>query len=39
MGWDGEQELFEYICQDNNLATDLLVGSQENVTRQREIVP
>ena len=39
MGWDGEQELFEYICQDNNLATDLLVGSQENVSRQREIVP
>ena len=39
MGWDGEQELFEYICQDNTLATDLLVGSQEKVSRHREIVP
>ena len=35
MGWDGEQELFEYICQENNLAADLLVGSQEQVDRQR----
>src|SRR5688572_16320299 len=39
MGWDGEQELFEYICQDNNLATDLLVGSQGQVSRKKEIVP
>jgi len=39
MGWDGEQELFEYICQDNNLATDLLVGSQGQVSRKREVVP
>ena len=39
MGWDGEQELFEYICQENNLAADLLVGSQEQVDRQRRIVP
>ena len=39
MGWDGEQELFEYICQENNLATDLLVGSQEQINRARSIVP
>jgi hypothetical protein len=39
MGWDGQQELFEYICQDNNLATDLLVGSQGQVSRKRDIVP
>lgn len=39
MGWDGEQELFEYICQDNNLAADLLVGSEEHVDRRRSVVP
>jgi hypothetical protein len=39
MGWDGEQELFEYICQENNLAADLMLGSQEQVDRRREIVP
>ena len=33
LGWDPEQELFEYICQDNNLASGLLVGSQESVDR------
>jgi hypothetical protein len=39
LGWDPEQELFEYICQDNNLATDLLVGSQGAVNRSSPIVP
>ena len=39
LGWDSEQELFEYICQDNNLATDLLVGSQGTVNRSSPIVP
>ncbi len=39
LGWDSEQELFEYICQDNNLATGLLVGSQESVNRNSPIVP
>jgi hypothetical protein len=39
MGWDGEQDLFEYVCQDNNLATDLLVGSQSQVSRAKAIVP
>jgi len=39
LGWDSEQELFEYICQDNNLATDLLVGSQGAVNRSSPIVP
>ncbi len=39
LGWDSEQELFEYICQDNNLATDLLVGSQGAVDRSSPIVP
>ena len=39
MGWDGEQELFEYICQENNLAAELMLGSQSQVDRKREIVP
>jgi hypothetical protein len=39
MGWDGEQDLFEYICQDNNLATDLLVGSQGQISRKKDIIP
>ena len=39
LGWDPEQELFEYICQDNNLASGLLVGSQESVDRTSPIVP
>jgi len=39
LGWDPEQELFEYICQDNNLASGLLVGSQNSVDRTSPIVP
>jgi hypothetical protein len=39
LGWDSEQELFEYICQDNNLASDLLVGSQGAVHRSSPVVP
>jgi len=39
LGWDPEQELFEYVCQDNNLASSLLVGSQEAVDRTSPIVP
>lgn len=39
LGWDSQQELFEYVCQDNNLAADLLVGSQDSVDRRRSIVP
>jgi hypothetical protein len=39
LGWDPEEELFEYICQDNNLASGLLVGSQDSVVRTSPIVP
>jgi hypothetical protein len=39
LGWDPDQELFEYVCQDNNLAGALLVGSQETVDRSSSIVP
>jgi hypothetical protein len=38
-GWDPEEELFEYICQDNNLAGDLLLGSEKSVDRRRSTVP
>ena len=39
MGWDPEEELFEYICQDNNLATGLLMGSEKSIDRNSSIVP
>jgi hypothetical protein len=39
LGWEPQQDLFEYICQENNTAPDLLVGSQEFVNRQSPIVP
>jgi hypothetical protein len=37
--WDAGQELFEYICQENNFASDLMVGAQESVDRSSKIVP
>jgi hypothetical protein len=37
--WDQGQELFEYICQDNNFASELMVGSQTSVDRSTPIVP
>jgi hypothetical protein len=39
LGWDPAQELFEYVCQDNNLAGHLLVGSQDYVDRNSAITP
>jgi hypothetical protein len=39
LGWDPEAELFEYICQDNNLAGGLMLGDQESVDRTSSIVP
>ncbi|HTG73361.1 MAG TPA: hypothetical protein VMB70_06310, partial [Terriglobia bacterium] len=33
------QELFEYICQDNNLGGELMVGGGEFVDRSSRIVP
>jgi hypothetical protein len=33
------QELFEYICQDNNLGSELMVGGGESVDRSSRIVP
>jgi len=39
LGWDPEQELFEYICQDNNQASGLMLGSQNSMERISPIVP
>ncbi len=37
--WQSGVETFEYICQDNNQAPELLVGSQKSVDRSSLIVP
>ena len=38
MRWNANQELFEYVCQDNNYAPALLVGQQEFVDRTSVII-
>lgn len=37
--WNPNQELFEYVCQDNNLAPELMVGGSESIDRSSVIVP
>jgi hypothetical protein len=37
--WRGGSELFEYICQDNNFAPELLVGTHTTVSRRSPFVP
>jgi len=37
--WDGSQELFEYVCQDNNLAPQMMVGTAEAIDRSSKVVP
>ena len=39
--WTPKTELFEYVCQENNFASDLLVGggSQKSIERASRIVP
>jgi hypothetical protein len=39
ISWRANQELFEYICQDNNLGGELMVGGGEFVDRSSRIVP
>ena len=39
MRYSANAELFEFICQDNNLAPELLVGTHESVDRSSVIVP
>jgi hypothetical protein len=37
--WSPGEEVFEYICQDNNFATDLMVGTEDDVDNMGRIVP
>jgi len=37
--WNPSQELFEYVCQDNNLAPQLMLGAADSVDRTSVIVP
>jgi hypothetical protein len=37
--WSPGQELFEYVCQDNNYAAELMLGSEKSVDRTSRIVP
>ncbi len=37
--WSPGQELFEYVCQDNNVAPQLMFGASESTTVHRDIVP
>lgn len=37
--WNPNQELFEYVCQDNNLAPQLMVGASEAIDRSSAITP
>jgi hypothetical protein len=39
MRWSSDTELFEYICQDNNLAAELMIGSESSVDRSSRIAP
>jgi hypothetical protein len=39
MRWTANVDLFEYICQDNNQGTTLMIGSQESVDNTRFFVP
>jgi hypothetical protein len=37
--WEAGTELFEYVCQDNNHAPELMLGAQQSVDRSSPIVP
>jgi hypothetical protein len=37
--WTPNLELFEYVCQDNNHAGELMIGNETSVNRNSEIVP
>jgi hypothetical protein len=39
MRFNADRELFEFICQDNNYAPELLVGTGEFVDRSSPIIP
>jgi len=37
--WNPGQEASEYVCQDNNKASNLMIGSLESVDRGSRIIP
>ena len=37
--WSPGQELFEYVCQDNNHAPELMLGNEKSVDRSSVIIP
>jgi hypothetical protein len=37
--WDSTAELFEFVCQDNNLAPQLMLGAFQSMDRSSVIVP
>ncbi|HET9943703.1 MAG TPA: hypothetical protein VFR05_10195 [Terriglobia bacterium] len=37
--WNPNQDLFEYVCQDNNLAPEMMLGTSESMNRTSVIVP
>jgi len=37
--WTADAELFEYICQDNNYAPELMIDAEPATTRRSRIVP
>jgi len=37
--WTPNEEMFEYVCQDNNYAGELMVGAASKVDRRSQIVP
>jgi hypothetical protein len=39
LGWNADQELFEYVCQQSNYAGELMVGEMSSVDRSSPIVP
>jgi hypothetical protein len=39
LSWNQGVELFEYICQENNFASQLMLGSEQSVDRSSTIVP
>jgi len=39
LSWRPGEELFEYVCQDGNLASELMIGAEKSVDRTSEIAP
>ena len=39
LGWEANTELFEYVCQQANFASELMVGEMDKVDRTTQIIP